>query len=33
MVPDHILWYPVNSAHMRFPEKKAARSGAAQSEL
>jgi hypothetical protein len=33
MVPDHILWYPVNSAHMRFPEKKTARSNAAQSEL
>jgi hypothetical protein len=33
MVPDHILWYPVNSTHMRFPEKKTARSNAAQSEL
>ena len=32
MVPDHILWYPTNSAHMRFPEKKTARSNAAQSE-
>jgi hypothetical protein len=33
MVPDHILWYPVNSTHMRMPEKKTSRSGAAQSEL
>ena len=32
MVPDHILWYPVNSSHMRFPEKKAARSSAAQTD-
>lgn len=24
MVPDHILWYPVNSPHIRFPERKAA---------
>jgi hypothetical protein len=22
MVPDHILWYPVNSQHIRFPEKR-----------
>jgi hypothetical protein len=22
MVPDHILWYPVNSLHIRFPQKK-----------
>jgi hypothetical protein len=22
MVPDHILWYPVNSPHIRFPERK-----------
>ena len=22
MVPDHILWYPVNSPHIRFPNKK-----------
>jgi hypothetical protein len=22
MVPDHILWYPANSQHIRFPEKK-----------
>lgn len=22
MVPDHILWYPVTSPHMRFPERK-----------
>lgn len=22
MVPDHILWYPQNSAHMRVPVKK-----------
>jgi hypothetical protein len=28
MVPDHILWYPTNSQHMRFPEKKSTRSGA-----
>lgn len=24
MVPDHILWYPVNSPHIRFPERKTA---------
>ena len=24
MVPDHILWYPVNSQHLRQPQKKAA---------
>ena len=23
MVPDHILWFPVNSQHIRFPQKKA----------
>jgi hypothetical protein len=22
MVPDHILWYPVNSPHIRFPNKR-----------
>ncbi len=22
MVPDHILWYPVNSPHIRVPQKK-----------
>lgn len=22
MVPDHILWYPVNSTQIRFPEKR-----------
>jgi hypothetical protein len=22
MVPDHILWYPVNSPHIRLPERK-----------
>ncbi len=22
MVPDHILWYPVHSDHIRFPSKK-----------
>ncbi|WP_322508335.1 hypothetical protein [Anaerolinea sp.] len=22
MVPDHILWYPVNSPHVRFPGEK-----------
>ena len=32
MVPDHILWYPVNSIHMRFPEKKPVRSSAPHSE-
>ena len=26
MVPDHILWYPVNSQHIRFPERKTSRS-------
>lgn len=25
MVPDHILWYPMNSTNMRFPEKKSAK--------
>jgi hypothetical protein len=25
MVPDHILWYPQHSAHIRFPEKKSSR--------
>jgi hypothetical protein len=23
MVPDHILWYPVTSPHIRFPERRA----------
>ena len=27
MVPDHILWYPQHSAHIRFPEKKTSRTG------
>ena len=22
MVPDHILWYPVHSQHIRFPQKR-----------
>jgi hypothetical protein len=22
MVPDHILWYPIDSAHIRFPQKR-----------
>lgn len=26
MVPDHILWFPVNSSHIRFPEKRPTRS-------
>src|SRR5215208_7004146 len=25
MVPDHILWYPVISPHIRFPERKSSR--------
>jgi hypothetical protein len=25
MVPDHILWYPVNSTHIRLPERKTSR--------
>jgi hypothetical protein len=25
MVPDHILWYPVISPHIRFPERRASR--------
>jgi hypothetical protein len=25
MVPDHILWFPVTSSHIRFPEKRLAR--------
>ena len=25
MVPDHILWYPQNSQHIRFPARKPAR--------
>jgi hypothetical protein len=33
MVPDHILWYPVNSNHIRFPEKRAARSNIPHGEL
>jgi hypothetical protein len=32
MVPDHILWYPVNSNHMRLPERKTSRSGTAQTD-
>jgi hypothetical protein len=27
MVPDHILWYPVNSQHIRSPQKRGTRSG------
>ncbi len=27
MVPDHILWYPQHSAHIRFPDKKSSRAG------
>lgn len=23
MVPDHILWYPQNSQHIRYPQRKA----------
>lgn len=23
MVPDHILWYPQNSPHIRYPQRKA----------
>lgn len=26
MVPDHILWYPNTSLHLRFPQKKSSRS-------
>ncbi len=25
MVPDHVLWYPQNSPHIRAPQKRAAR--------
>lgn len=25
MVPDHILWYPTNSKHLRFPESRTAK--------
>jgi hypothetical protein len=25
MVPDHILWYPVDSPHIRFPQKRTRR--------
>jgi hypothetical protein len=25
MVPDHILWYPIDSAHLRFPQKRSSR--------
>jgi hypothetical protein len=25
MVPDHILWYPINSNHMRFPTKRSSK--------
>ncbi len=33
MVPDHILWYPANSAHIRFPEKRTSRSNIPHGEL
>jgi len=32
MVPDHILWFPVHSTHMRFPERKASRSSMSHSD-
>jgi len=32
MVPDHILWFPQNSPHIRFPEKKASRAEIAGQE-
>ena len=25
MVPDHILWYPANSPHIRFPKKRSSK--------
>jgi len=33
MVPDHILWYPVNSPHIRFPEKKTNRANLQHTEF
>jgi hypothetical protein len=33
MVPDHILWFPVTSAHIRFPEKHVARHNVSHGEL
>ena len=32
MVPDHILWYPVNSPHLRFPERKVSKTNLPQAE-
>ena len=33
MVPDHILWFPVNSNHIRFPEKRLSRNNIPHGEL
>ena len=32
MVPDHILWYPVNSPHIRFPDRKPSRPSVAHDD-
>lgn len=32
MVPDHILWYPLTSPHIRFPERKASKSNVARTD-
>ena len=33
MVPDHILWYPQNSAHMRRPQKRASKASLPHTDL
>ena len=32
MVPDHILWYPVDSPHIRFPERKSTKNDLPRAE-
>jgi hypothetical protein len=32
MVPDHILWYPANSQHIRYPQKRAVKKDLPQAE-
>jgi hypothetical protein len=33
MVPDHILWFPQNSAHLREPAKRASRTSVTKADL
>ena len=33
MVPDHILWYPQNSAHIRTPQKRPTRTSLPHTDL